>query len=171
MTIQRLRLPLLRWVSAGLGLVAGMACTGVLAQTVRLDDSASPRALVQPLAALDETGRPLAQSPEPNQAVLQFGDVRFKLRTAPYVGKSGRIYMVFPSQLGEVHSGAVRLRWQDAQSRSGVLSPGERALVWSGRMDAPWTDLMIRMSLELNLALWRSASSGVSPFFELELAP
>jgi hypothetical protein len=94
------------------------ACVGAFAwppdaaAQARLDDSTSPRAQVQSLQILSERGRRLdAPSPDaaPQYAIARFGEVEYRLATAPYIGRQARIYYVIPA--AEQPQGRVAQRW------------------------------------------------------------
>jgi hypothetical protein len=141
------------------------------AQTFRLDDSTSPRARVTPRAVVDEFGRPLNKSLEPDHAVLRFGEVKYRLDTRPHQGHNARIYFVRSPEIGPPTG--TRLNWATSDGAlKGSLLSGERALVWSGQVTEAWMNVALQLELDFELRRWlpnAKASSADQPtYFELE---
>ncbi len=142
----------------------------------RLDDSASPRSRVQSQTVMSDEGRPLADSLNPTRANVNFGRISYKLATAPYVGKQARIYFAIPGLIQGLRSPAgLRVQWRGSQQfASGTARPGERQLVWTGRVTTPWITEDIELSYEVDLrelALPRDGSFGFESYFEIEVFP
>lgn len=70
--------------------------------------------------------------------------VRVKLHVAPWLRRSGRIYLVLPAQ----QPGAMSASWS-TQGRllSGNLSSGRRALVYSGLITTPFVEDVLQLTL------------------------
>lgn len=143
------------------------------AQTVRLDDSTSPRSRVAPRAIVDENGTPLQRSLEPDHAVLRFGQVIYRLDMRPHMGHRAIIYFARASENGPP-SGS-RMNWATAGGQqTGSLLSGERALMWSGRITQAWMEFPMHLELDYNLLRWRpqpGQSSDHVTWFELERLP
>lgn len=121
------------------------------AQTFVLDDSTSPRARVLPRTVVDETGRLLSRSLEPNHAVLRFGQVVYRLDMRPHLGHAARVYFVRQPEAGQP-TGA-RLNWATSDgSLKGSLQSGDRALVWSGTVTQDWLELGMQLELDFDLS-------------------
>ncbi len=158
-------------------------CMGLLlfaasatAQTVRLDDSTSPRSRVAPQTTLTDEGRPLANSLEPNTATVNYGRVEYRLATSQYVGRKASIYLVVPPFVPGLKAPAgLRVVWRgNGLFSSGTARPSERRLVWAGVMTGPFMQEALDLSLELNLRdiqLPSNANSGFEMYFEMELKP
>lgn len=152
-------------------LVFASGSSAVMAQTFRLDDSTSPRARVAPKSAVDETGRPLARSLEPNHAILRFGEVVYRLDMRPHLGQAARVYFVRAPEAGPPTN--TRLNWAAAGSPlKGSLLAGERALLWSGIVNQPWMDLNLQLEIDFDLLRQlpntRLGSANQTTYFELE---
>lgn len=70
--------------------------------------------------------------------------VHVKLHVAPWLRRSGRIYLVFPAQ----QPGAMSASWS-TQGRllPGNLSTGRRALVYSGLITTPFVEDVLQLTL------------------------
>lgn len=157
-----------------IALVLALLSVGAGAQTVRLDDSSSPRSRVQPRFVLDETGRSLARAPEPDRAVLRYGQVMYRLDLRPHLGQAARIYFVRAPEAGPP-TGA-RLNWSTSAGRlTGTLMAGERELVWSGKVSEPWMEMPMQLELDIHLQRWRPrpgpGGADQVTWFELERLP
>lgn len=90
-----------------LALVAALGCNTAWAR-VRLDDSASPRALVQSPNMVSEYGYPVNQyvpgALVAQRGIVDFGRIEYRLATAPYVGRHARIYFVIPPVVSGLRS-------------------------------------------------------------------
>lgn len=89
-----------------------------------IDDSAT--------VVLDGTPRMNWRSVTPkdrDNAIIGRSQVNVKLATAPWLGKTGRIYMVLPAD----STGSVRIKWRThGLMLDGELVAGGRTLVYSG---------------------------------------
>lgn len=155
-------------------LFAAVLISTAQAQTFKLDDSTSPQPVVGPRAVVDESGRPLHRSLEPSHAIIQFGQVTYRLDMREHLQQRANVYFVrAPSVAGNQGS---RLNWRlEAHQQTGSLLGGERALVWSGRVEQPWMELGLSLDVELNLMRWRPApgpgAGDYVTYFELERLP
>lgn len=161
----------MKWaVSAFLFLVLGAgAALPVQAQIARLDDSTSPRAVVQVDMA---QARPAGA----NAVQLPLGRIEYRLATAPYVGRSARIYYVIPLQTGAIPPGGLTLHWQGGRYfSSGSGRPGDRVPVWTGRVEGPWMTDTLDVSLQFDQGALRrmhaTPSLALEPHFEIEVLP
>jgi len=144
------------------------------AQTFRLDDSTSPHARVEPRFAVNEAGNPLRRVQEPDHVVLRYGQVVYRLDMRPHLGQTARIYFVREAEPGP--PAGTRLNWAVPSGQpSGSLLSGERALIWSGKVNQPWMKLPLQLELDIDLQRWRPRA-GSNPaehvtYFELERQP
>jgi hypothetical protein len=157
-------------VAAALLLLAALAPMAS-AQTFKLDDSTSPKARVGPKSAVDETGRPLNKSLEPDHAILRFGEVVYRLDTSPHIGHTARIYFVRSPEIGPPTG--TRMNWSTSDGAlKGSLLSGERALVWSGRVSEAWMNIALQLELDFDLHRWlanaKASGADQTTYFELE---
>ena len=137
----------------------------------RLDDSASPLSEVQ-AQVFSETGQLFSDSVNPQQAIMRFGQVTYRLNTASYVGQQARIYYVVPALIpGLLDSHGVQVQWMsDGKLADGSAYAGERKLVWSGQIDEPWFTAHLNLTSIVNLNLLKSNNNnfGFESYFEIE---
>ena len=137
----------------------------------RLDDSASPLTEVQ-AQVFSETGQLLSDSVNPQQAIMRFGQVTYRLNTASYVGQQARIYYVVPALIaGLVDSHGVQVQWiSDGKLADGSAYAGERKLVWSGQIDEAWFTAHLNLTavVNLNLLKFDNTNFGFESYFEIE---
>jgi hypothetical protein len=142
-----------------------------IAAAERLDDSASPLTEVQ-AQVFSETGQLLSDSVNPQQAIMQFGQVTYRLNTASYVGQQARIYYVVPALISSLlDSHGVQVQWVgDGQLSDGSAYAGERKLVWSGQIAEPWFTAHLNVTAIVNLNLLKSNNTnfGFESYFEIE---
>ncbi|MDB5780021.1 MAG: hypothetical protein JWP79_2070 [Polaromonas sp.] len=163
-----------RWASAALWFLTLWA-TGTCAAD-RLDDSASPRSRVQAASVMSDEGRPLADSLAPTRAIVRVGQVDYKLATARYLGRQARIYHVIPAVISGLRSPmGLQVQWRGlAGFASGSARPGERSLVWSGRITEAFMTATLDLSMQIDLRavqLPASGNFGVESYFEIEATP
>jgi hypothetical protein len=125
-------------VRAALCLAAALACTTALAST-RLDDSLSPRQRVQSTAQWLYDGTGSWNQDQVNALVARVSSMEFRLRTAPYVGKNAEIYLSVPQHVtGLTVPTSMRVEWTTRGTFGpGSVVPGNRALVWRGKITEP----------------------------------
>ncbi len=159
--------------AALLAFAAALLAGGAAAQ-VRLDDSASPRGRIDAPLVLSEQGIPLEQSLLPRLAIVQFGRVAWRLSTAAYVGRDARLYFVVPAFVPGLRSAAaMRVDWGGAtRFAPGSLRPGQRQLVWTGRIEGPWIEDAMELKVQVELAAiddtW-ARNFSFQPHFEIEV--
>jgi hypothetical protein len=148
-----------------------------MALTARLDDSLSPRPQVVAPQVLSEHGRPLDDmlgDAVPQYGISRFGQVEYRLATAPYMGKRARIFYVVPAQVSGLRSPAgLRMTWRGGgQFADGSARGGERRLVWSGvvreRVMRESLDLTMEVRLS-ELMLRANGALSVESYFEIEV--
>lgn len=159
---------------------AAIFCVTGFAAMERLDDAASPRAIVQSPNMASEHGYPLNQfvpgAPAAQRGIVDFGRIEYRLATSRYVGKNARIYFVVPSSIVGLKSPqGLLVSWRSEGSfASGSGRPGERVLVWSGtvRQAIMSEALSLRMEFELR-ELLPQAQKGIAVecYFEIETGP
>ena len=144
----------------------------------RLDDSASPRAVVQSPRVVSEYGYPLGRHvpgvPAPQRALVDFGRVEYRLATGPYLGRHARIYFVIPPLvLGLRSPQGLQVTWRsEGNFAAGTGRPGDRVLVWSGVVREPFMHEAISLRMEYSLReLLPQAGRGISVecYFEIEV--
>ena len=123
---------------AGQGLLFAafiVAIVGVLIFSISTSSPAkSMPALIDDSATVVLDGTPIMnwRSVTPksrDNAVVGRTRVNVKLATAPWLGKSGRIYMVLPAE----STGSIKVAWRgNGLLLDGQLVPGGRTLVYSG---------------------------------------
>lgn len=154
---------------AALLAMAGACGQGAHAQATRLDDSSSPR----PQINSDFRN---AQMLDPNTINLPFGHVEYRLATAAYVGKQARIYYVIPLAVAGLRSPmGMQVQWRSSGLfQGGMGRPGDRVLVWSGVVRAPWItesfDLQLRLD-QRQLQMGQGGSLRFESYFEIETQP
>lgn len=153
-----------------------LAAASVQAQGIhRLDSTASPRQQVAAMRVLDENGRPLANNPFAQQANAYFGRVEYRVATAAFVGQQARISLVVPPHVrGLRRADGLLFHWKGVDGTlSGQATPGQRQLIWSGRVTEAFTSLAIELGMQVDLSAMGDSAGlvGVEPGFELELLP
>ena len=157
--------------SLAMGLLCAALSPLALAQTFVLDDSTSPKSRVVPKSAIDEQGRPLNKSLEPDRAILRFGEVMYRLDMRPHLGQQARVYFVRAPETGPATG--TRLNWSTRSGNlQGSLLGGDRALIWSGKVTEPWMSLGIQLDLDFDLQRWlpsvKLGNTEHATYFELE---
>jgi hypothetical protein len=167
-----------RLLGAVLALLLGLNCASALARVERLDDSASPRAMVTSPPMLSEFGQPLdkaVRGPAPVYGIVKFGRIDYKLATAKYIGKPARIYLVIPNSIPGLRSPlGLRVDWLgNGLFSSGTARPGERTLVWTGTVRDAFINEGLTMTMQIELRHLLRASSGLAfeSYFEIEVQP
>ena len=154
------------------GALVAAACVwgqGAHAQATRLDDSTSPRAQIN-------TDFRQAQMLDNQTISLPFGRVEYRLATAAYVGKQARIYYVIPLAVAGLRSPTgMQVQWRSGGLfQSGMGRPGDRVLVWTGVVRAPWItesfDLQLRIDRR-ELQIGQGGNLRFESYFEIETQP
>jgi hypothetical protein len=146
---------------------------------MRLDDSASPRAVVQSRQVLSERGLPLDRpdgGPPPVFGIVHFGRVEYRLATAAYVGRRARIHYVVPPLIPGLRSPTgLRVEWRtQGLFSNGTARAGERVLVWTGMVREPFMTEAFDLTLQVRLselALRANAPLAFESYFEIETLP
>ena len=155
------------WATGLLLLVLGQAAAW--AQTARLDDSTSPRAMVQ--ADLVH-----AQPLDAYLLRMPMGRVTYRLATAPYQGRRARIYYVVPMHVQGLRSPAdLRVEWRTGGLFApGSARPGMRVPVWTGAVTGPWMNESLDLDFIVDargLQGARAAPLSFESYFEIEVLP
>jgi hypothetical protein len=152
-------------------LLAGLALvTGATAAT-RLDDSASPRHVVNVETRWLHAEEGLTPD-QLNALVATVTNLEFRLDTSRYVGKRGRIWLVLPDVVPGLRSPeALRVEWTTRGTfLSGSAFAGQRTLVYEG----PIRQASLHEALDLRIYLdarHLEANLRLDPMFEIDLAP
>ena len=154
-----------------LSLWCAYLCALPIAAAERLDDSASPLSEVQ-AQVFSETGQLFAETTHPQQAIMRFGQVTYRLNTASYIGQTVRLYYVVPALIPELlNQHAMQVQWySDGKLTDGSAYAGERKLVWSGRIAEHCftAHLNLTASVDLKLIKLTSTKFGFESYFEIE---
>lgn len=135
----RIRAPRL----AALALAAQAMASAVAAATMPIDDTGT--VTVQPTMNL----RWQELSPRQRRGDLMEGmtQLRVRLNVKPWLGRSGRIYMVLPAQL----PGDMTATWTTTgRLLPGRVQSGSRTLVYSGAITAPVLEDTLMLSLAVD---------------------
>jgi hypothetical protein len=100
----------------------------------------------------------------------QIPDVEVRLNTSNYIGKKARIYLTLPSQIdGFSGSRGFSLTWKTTGIfASGMTSPGNRSLIFQGRIESPLLIEFITFTLKLD-ANRLTGKLRYAPIYEIEL--
>lgn len=156
-----------RWlVLAAIGLAALVPASAA----TRLDDSLSPRQRVETTARWLYDGTGDWTEDQMNALVAEVRGMEFRLRTAPYVGKDAEIYLTLPSHvMGLASPTAMRLEWTTRGTfTSGSLVPGNRALVYRGKITQPVMTDFFDFRIYLDARTWEGGVQ-FDPVFEIDL--
>jgi hypothetical protein len=135
--------------------------------------SASPWAVT---ARIDDTGtslesitrmywRQLAPSRKVDNTMEGGAQVQVRLNLAPWVGRTGRIFMVLPEQ----SMGPIRASWPaHGRFSAGSLSSGQRALIHAGPITSPIMEGLLVLKLEVDGTRLQSVQR-LSFHFEIDL--
>lgn len=76
-----------------------------------------------------------------------FAQVQVRLNLAPWIGRTGRVFMVLPEQ----PIGPIRASWP-AHGRllAGELASGQRALIYAGPINSPIMEGLLVLKLEVD---------------------
>ena len=151
---------------------AALAICGAAFGATRLDDSLSPRQRVDATTRWLYDGIGDWNDDQLNALVAQVHAMEFRLRTAPYIGKSAEIYLSLPQQItGLKVPTSMRVEWTTRGTFApGSVAPGNRALVWRGKIAAPV------MSDYFDFRIYYDARNAEGPIefdpvFEIDVAP
>jgi hypothetical protein len=150
----------------------GLATCGGACASTRLDDSLSPRQRVDTTTRWLYDGVGDWNIDQINALVAEVHAMQFRLRTDAYVGKNAEIYLTVPLQVTGLRSPtAMRLEWTTRGVFSpGTLVPGNRALVYRGKITAPVMSDYFDFRIFLDA---RTSERGIEfdPIFEIDLIP
>jgi hypothetical protein len=119
-------------------LCLAIACgAGSAAAGTRLDDSASPRRVLE-LTTQWESRSYESSGEEMLAVVAEARDVEVRLNTAAWVGRNAEIYVLFPQAINGLRlQSALRIEWRTrGRFNAGVAMPGQRVLVYRGPITA-----------------------------------
>jgi hypothetical protein len=150
------------WLTLRLVLVAGfvsLAAAAAVAAPIRIDDVGTH--LSPPNLRMQ--WRDWAPSGNARQMEAQ-ARLAVRLNTRAYAGRNARIYLVMPQDVG----GSLVMQWQGrGLLMAGRIAPGERTLIFQGRVPGP--TLEDQWSLQLTAdGEWMSGSRRLDCSFELE---
>jgi len=96
-------------------------------------------------------------------------DVKVRLNTADYMGKQARIYLALPQTIDGLSSTeGFSLNWEtDRIFSSGRTTPGNRALIFDGKIDSPIMIDLFTFTLKIN-ASYLTGKLRYAPIFEIE---
>ena len=153
-------------------LAAGLFACALAQAGVRLDDSLSPRQRVEATTRFLYEGVGNWNADQVSALVAQVRGMEFRLRTAPYVGKSAEIYLTVADHVSGLKSPtAMRLEWTTrGRFAPGSLVPGTRALVYRGKItDAVMSDFF-DFTIYLDARDWERGLE-FDPVFEIDVVP
>jgi len=124
-------------------LIALIAALPALAGTTRIDDSAT-LPYSAPLTVQWEQTSP---RPPLNNMMTGTLTLRVKLNVAPWLRRTGRIYLTLPAQ----QPGPLYVRWvTQGHLLPGQLASGSRALVYSGPITTPFIEDTLQLTLRVD---------------------
>ncbi|HXZ49026.1 MAG TPA: hypothetical protein VEG27_08395 [Usitatibacter sp.] len=155
---------------AALVLAAGLAMCSAAAASTRLDDSLSPRQRVETTTRWLYDGVGDWTEDQMNALVAEVHAMEFRLRTAPYVGKTAEIYLSIPQNVSGLRvPTAMRVEWTTrGLFAPGSVTPGNRALVYRGKITEPVMSDYFDFRIFLDA---RTSERGIEfdPVFEIDL--
>lgn len=135
-----------------------------------LDDSQSPRQSYQVQLEWAYSGDAASTDRDTLQKMTAVvPDVEVRLNTSPYVGQSVRIYLALPIQIrGLSGSDGFALAWTTRGTLySGSTTPGNRALIFEGNLDAPQLIDFFTFTIDAD-ASRLNGELRYAPIFEIE---
>jgi hypothetical protein len=131
------------------------------AKTVTIDDSGTQA--LQPAVAMHWKTAAPSRSPA-GSLMIGTTTIRVRINVLPWLHRSGRIYLALPMQ----QPGAIGLSWT-TQGRflPGQLQSGNRVLVYSGPIAAPFMEDTLIFQFTVNGALMRQ-TVPVTYHFEMD---
>jgi hypothetical protein len=159
-------------VRRALCLAAALACAGTALASTRLDDSLSPRQRVQTTAQWLHDGTGSWNEDQVNALVARVSAMEFRLRTAPYVGKNAAIYLTVAQHVtGLTVPAAMRVEWTTrGVFGPGSVVPGNRALVWRGKITEPVMSDYFDFTIYFDARNWERGIE-FDPVFEIDTTP
>jgi len=152
--------------------VALLSLTAAAEASTKLDDSLSPRQRVETTARWRYDGTGDWNEDQINALVAQVSAMQFRLRTAPYVGKNAEIYLSIPQNVvGLKVPNAMRVEWTTHGTFApGSVIPGNRALVWRGKITQPVMSDYFDFSIYFDARNWERGIE-FDPVFEIDTSP
>ncbi len=149
------------WRRRGCAALAAAACAvAVEAKTTIIDDSGTlPYNANAPMK-----WQSLAPRRAPNNAMDGATQVQLRLNVAPWLNRTGRIFMVMPAQ----QPGPITVSWT-TQGRllPGQMVSGTRALVYAGPITAPYISEVLNLSLTVDgTQMWQAYQLKL--YFEMD---
>lgn len=152
--------------------VAAVAACGAALAATRLDDTLSPRQRVETTTHWLYDGVGDWNEDQLNALVAQVNAMEFRLRTSPYIGKNAEIYLTLPQHItGLKVPTSMRVEWTTRGTFApGSVVPGNRALVWRGKITAPVMSDYFDFRIYYDA---RTAERGIEfePAFEIDVTP
>lgn len=150
--------------------VAVFACCASAGAATRLDDSLSPRQRVETTTRWLYDGVGDWNEEQMNALVADVSAMEFRLNTAPYVGKNAEIYLTIPGHVSGLRvPTAMRVEWKTRGTFTpGSLIPGDRALVYRGKITASVMSDYFDFRIYLDA---RTSERGLEfdPVFEIDI--
>lgn len=151
-------------------LAASLAACGSALGSTRLDDSLSPRQRVDAVARWQYDGTGDWNEDQINALVADVRSMEFRLRTAAYVGRNAEIYLSLPLHVTGLRTPtAMRVEWNTrGVFTPGSVLPGNRALVYRGKITAPVMSDFFDFRIFLDA---RTSERGIEfdPVFEIDV--
>ena len=133
MPLRRLSLPL----------IACLAAAPAVAGTTRIDDSAT---LPYTAPVVVQWEQPSPRAPV-NNLMAGTLTLHVKLNVAPWLRRTGRIYLTLPAQ----QPGPLYVSWQtQGKLLPGTLTSGSRTLVYAGPITAPFLEDTLLLTLRVD---------------------
>jgi hypothetical protein len=147
--------------TAVIALLASVAASLAGAATFRVDDSAS----IPQESSATLQWRHIAPSRGGDNTVEGATVVQVRLNLTPWIGRSGRVFLVLPEQ----SLGQVRVSWT-TQGRllPGRLVSGQRVLVLAGPVTTPFVDETLALKIETD-GTRLSSSHRLNFHFEIDI--
>lgn len=142
------------------------------AASIRLDDSASPKARFDLQPAWQYEGEEIQGADRLNAMIARAEGVEVRLNTAALVGKRGRIFIVLPPSVPGLSSpDALHMQWT-ARGRflSGSVLPGGRTLLYDGPIESSLTRDVLDFTIVLD-ARHMVGGLRLETSFEFDAAP
>ena len=142
------------------------------AAATRLDDSLSPRQRVDIVARWEDRFAEGSSEAQRLSMVAEASNFEIRLNTAAWVGKQAAIYVSFPQEIvGLRLSDAMRIEWRTrGRFVSGATTPGQRALVYRGRIDSPVSGDFFDFTYRID-GRYFDRRIQFQPVFEIEALP
>lgn len=151
-------------------LLAALLASASAAAATRLDDSLSPRQRVQATTNWLYDGAGDWTADQMNALVADVRAMEFRLRTAPYLGKTAEIYLVLPDHVSGLKSPTgFRVDWTTrGRFAPGSAVPGTRSLVFRGKITEPVMSDYFDFRIFIDARSWERGIE-FDPVFEIEL--